>query len=158
MSVLRSRAEAPLRVIERLCAKLFVSAALLLFAHQAVACTCVPATLESRFEGAASVFTAVVKTQEPAGRRGRLRSASFQVTENFKSEPQFERFISQSMDSLCGIDLEIGAEYLFFAPESGEINLCSGVRRTADAEAEIEYLGLHAYRQVHGFGRRTPRE
>lgn len=141
MSVRRSRAEAPLRVIERLCAKLLVSAALLLFAqHQAAACTCVPATLESRFEGAASVFTAVVVTQEPAGERGRLRSASFQITETFKSEPQFDRFVSQSMDSLCGINLEIGTEYLFFAPESGEIGQCSGVRRTADAEAELAAL------------------
>ena len=109
--------------------------------RDAQACSCVPFTLESRYESSANVFTAIVTTEylEPADERTPIRSL-FRVTESFKGGPPFGMFTSHPEDGTCGIDLQEGVEYLFFAPDSGEINYCSGISTTDRARPEIESL------------------
>ena len=105
-----------------------------------MACSCAPRTLEQRYESSPNVFTAFITEEylEPSDGRTPIRSL-FSVTESFKGEPPFATFVTENHTS-CGIDLQEGVEYLFFAPDSGEIGFCSGFSSTEASEPEIAAL------------------
>jgi hypothetical protein len=122
--------------------KLIFAAALLASATDAVACSCGEVTLDRRYQGSANVFLAVVVDEyvEPADERRPVRFA-FRITETFKGKPPFVAFTSLRSDGVsCGIALEVGVEYLFFAPDSGELGLCSGMVKREQAARQIAAL------------------
>jgi hypothetical protein len=130
------------RRMTRSALRLIFTAALIVCAADAVACSCADVTLASRYESSASVFMAVVVDEhvEPADERTPARFA-FSITETFKGRPAFAELASRRSDGVsCGIALRVGVEYLFFAPESGEIGLCSGTVKREGAERQIAAL------------------
>jgi len=96
----------------------------------AFACSCKTPTLESRYAASENVFTALMTggevTDERVGNSPKL-SMYFEVTEIFKGTVPFEHFSGHAGGGTCGISLQIGIEYLFFAPDTGEVGLCSGI-------------------------------
>src|SRR5690606_30500068 len=78
-----------------------------------------------------------------ADERTPVRS-TFRITETFKGAAPFPAFVSHPFDAICGIDLQVGVEYLFFAPDSGELGLCSGTARSEAAQPEITALRAFA--------------
>lgn len=107
----------------------------------ALACTCIPSTLSSRFERSENVFTATVTAQsrQPSA-FGPVFFASFDVSESFKGRQPFRELVSDAATVSCSLHLEVGTEYLFFAPDSGELSGCAGIVRAEDAEREIAAL------------------
>jgi hypothetical protein len=106
---------------------------------------CAGSTLETRYEESANVFMAVIDEEylDPADKRRPVRS-TFTITEKFKGTPPFAAFTtsrrrSDRSDDSCDIALQVGAEYLFFAPDSGAIESCSVFKRD-QAERQIAAL------------------
>ena len=101
-----------------------------LASRSALACTCAVPSLETRYEKSDNVFTALITggevTREHVLDSPKLKT-HFKVTEVFKGAIPFESFNSHVGGASCGISLQVGVEYLVFAPDSGEIGLCSGV-------------------------------
>lgn len=135
--------------IRRLIVGVLLVAATLGFDPQAQACFCMAGSLEHRFETSDNVFTAIVTTRyvEPADERTPIRSL-FRVTESFKGGTPFTALVSHSNEGTCGIDLLEGVEYLFFAPDSGEVSLCSGISTADRARIEIERLRSYVAGEV----------
>ena len=94
------------------------------------ACSCASPSLESRYEGSENVFTALITGGEATGERvgnsPKLKTY-FEATETFKGTIPFEHFSSHANGNSCGISLQVGLEYLIFAPDTGKIGLCSGI-------------------------------
>lgn len=93
----------------------------------------------------ANVFTAVIVGENvvPADERTPVRS-TFRITETFKGRPLFPAFVSNRFDVICGIDLEVSVEYLFFAADSGALGLCSGTVRRDAAQPQLAALRAFA--------------
>lgn len=106
-----------------------------------LACSCGTTTLAQRFSISDHVFTAVVVDEyiEPSDDREPVRSL-FAITESFKEFPQFGALVSHPDGNTCGIDIDVGVEYLFYVPDSGHIGLCSGIRATESAGPELQAL------------------
>lgn len=113
-------------------------------AGNAVACSCAPLTLEARYRMSPHVFTAVTLAQytEPGDLIASERT-TFRVIDTFKGNPVFTALASNPLHQ-CGIHLEVGREYLIFAPDSGHVSLCSGVQSADDAEGKIAALEAFA--------------
>lgn len=96
----------------------------------AMACSCASPSLENRYEGSENVFTALITGGETTGERvgnsSKLRTY-FEVTETFKGTIPFDHFSSHADGNSCGISLQVGVEYLVYAPDTGKIGLCSGI-------------------------------
>ena len=96
----------------------------------ALACSCASQSLENKYEGSENVFTALITggeaTSERVGNSPKLKT-HFEVSETFKGTIPFEHFSSHADGNSCGISLQVGVEYLVFAPDSGKIGLCSGI-------------------------------
>ena len=94
-----------------------------------------------------NVFTAVItgeQTERTADRTTLVRS-SFAVTQAFKGNRPFDALVSYRSDLVsCGTPLEVGAEYLFFVQDSGEVNVCAGARPKEHARPEIAALASFA--------------
>jgi hypothetical protein len=81
------------------------------------------------------------KHTEPEGDGTTLVRSSFAVTRAFKGEQSFDALVSHRNDTVsCGVDLDVGVEYLFFVPNSGEIGVCSEPRRKEAAAPEVAAL------------------
>lgn len=119
----------------------------------ALACSCIPSTLESRYERAPNVFTAIVTSQysEPTDRRSSLRTL-ISITEVFKGQPTFGVLISNPDGNTCGITPQVGTEYLFFAGESGEIGGCSGNRQLSGADLHLDTLRAYSSEEISQIG------
>ncbi len=95
-----------------------------------LACSCARPPLEARYERSENVFTALITggraTSEGVDRSPRLKTY-FEVTETFKGSIPFNHFSSHADSNSCGISLQVGVEYLVFAPDTGKIGLCSGI-------------------------------
>jgi|SRR5688572_19135303 len=125
--------------------RLVWTAPLFFCATDAFACTCADRTLETLYESSPNVFMAVVvgSYTEPADKRKPLRS-TFTITETFKGKPPFAALatpaaVDPSGDD-CGVALEVGSEYLFFVPDSGAVEPCSGTVRRDHAGWAIAAL------------------
>jgi len=121
---------------------------LILCATDAAACVCRDTTLETRYERSPNVFMAVIlgESIEPADRETKVRS-TFSITETFKGTHPFVALASHrpgardgSADDDCWMNLEVGIEYLFFAPDSGAIEPCRGTVRRNQAGWQIAAL------------------
>jgi hypothetical protein len=120
-------------VIDRIIAQSLFVAILLcacLVPELVFACSCASPSLEDKFESSENVFTALITggeaTNERVGNSPKLRTF-FDVTETFKGTVPFEHFSSHSDGNSCGISLQVGVEYLIYAPDTGKIGLCSGI-------------------------------
>ncbi len=109
----------------------------------ALACSCAPSSLENKFQRNDNVFSAIVTggaiTGELVGNSSKLKT-TFYVTESFKGTVPFDHFNSHADGNSCGISLQVGVEHLIFAPNSGDIGLCSGivaVSGVSDAGQEV---------------------
>lgn len=126
-----------------------------------LACSCVEATPEFHFSCANSVFlgkiTSVAKTirsitderkSEPSRIRGR-----FEIQEVFKGNPSRFYYIETENHPLaCGVDLSVGATYVFYTNEIGHTSLCSGsVLVNADDKNTRELLN-----RLRSLSRSTP--
>ena len=104
-----------------------------------LACSCDIPLLESRYEDSENVFIALVTggeaTSERVGNSSKLKTC-FEVTEAFKGTIPFDYFSSHADGNSCGISLQVGVEYLIFAPDTGSIGLCSGLVAVA-GESEL---------------------
>lgn len=110
----------------------------------ALACSCSGGSLEGNYEGRDNVFTAVITggeaTSERVGNSPKLRTF-FEVTETFKGTIPFEHFNSHADGNSCGISLQVGVEYLIFAPDTGNIGLCSGIVAVSTLPEQGEAIG-----------------
>lgn len=115
-----------------------------LASNMAFACSCVRGSLEGTYDRSENVFTALVTGGETTGERvgnsAKLKTF-FTVTETFKGSIPFEYFSSHAGGSSCGISLQVGVEYLIFAPDTGKIGLCSGIVAVSGLPHEGEALG-----------------
>lgn len=110
----------------------------------AFACSCISPTLSSRYEGSDNVFTALITGGEASGERvgNSLEFKTyFEVTETFKGTIPFAHFSSHAGGSSCGISLQVGVEYLIFAPDAGRIGLCSGIVAISGVPQQGEAIG-----------------
>lgn len=124
----------------------------------AFACSCAAGSLEGKYEGSDNVFTAVVTGGEATGERvgnsPKLKTF-FDVTETFKGTIPFEHFSSHADGNSCGISLQVGVEYLVFAPDTGKIGLCSGIAAVSGVPEQGEAIGqkyvaaLRAFKSGH---------
>lgn len=101
-------------------------------------CSCGPSTLEERFESSPVIFRAFLTSinrpdpyqiyeTEKSLRANRHFVATFEVVSVFKGDPgKFQFVFTVNNSGACGVDLELNAEYVFFASEEGWIALCGG--------------------------------
>lgn len=110
----------------------------------AMACSCASPSLEIRYEGSQNVFTARVTggeaTSERVGNSPKLKTY-FEVTETFKGTIPFDHFSSHADGNSCGISLQVGFEYLIFAPDTGKIGLCSGIVAVSGESEQAAAVG-----------------
>ena len=101
----------------------------------ALSCSCGSRSLEQQFDKAAIVFRArLVSTGRPDSNRTRKQPDAedflvgrFEIIEVFKGDPASIEFVySRDNGGACGVPLEKGAEYVFFAAEDGYVALCDG--------------------------------
>lgn len=122
--------------------RILIATAMLVLGHgEAAACSCVHSSLQNRFHRSAHVFTAVIVDEytEPADAQTPIRS-TFALKETFKGRPSFPAFMSHQSDASCGIDLQVGVEYLFFTGDTGEIGSCAGIRPVESIGTHVELL------------------
>ena len=115
------------------------------FAPQlALACSCGGGSLEDKYERSENVFTAVITggeaTDERVGNSPKLKTY-FEATETFKGTIPFEHFSSHAGGSSCGISLQVGVEYLIYAPDTGKIGLCSGIVAVSGVSEQVAAVG-----------------
>ena len=120
---------------------LFLCAVLGFGLQDAMACSCSALTFAKTYELSANVFTAVISGQylEQEDDNTTVARSTFTITETFKGARPFDAFVTYPAGP-CGLWLEAGVEYLFFAPDSGQIGVCSSTRRTEDATPQIAAL------------------
>lgn len=122
--------------------------------HATFACSCASSSLEDMFERSENVFTAVItggiSTSGRVGNSAELKT-SFEVTEAFKGNIPFEYFGSHADGNSCGISLQVGVEYLIFAPNSGAIGLCSGIVAVSDLPEGVESIGAKYVAALRAF-------
>lgn len=110
----------------------------------AMACSCASPSLENRYEQSQNVFTALVTggkaTSERVGNSPKLKTY-FEVTEKFKGTIPFDYFSSHADGNSCGISLQVGVEYLIFAPDTGKIGLCSGIVAVSGESLQAAAVG-----------------
>lgn len=110
----------------------------------ALACSCAGGSLEGKYERSENVFTAVITggeaTNERVGNSPKLKTY-FEATETFKGTIPFEHFSSHADGNSCGISLQVGVEYLIFAPDTGKIGLCSGIVAVSGVSEQGEAIG-----------------
>ena len=118
-----------------------IAAILAVIPKELLACSCGRVSIGDRFALSENVFTAVIVSEyeDPNDDATPLRY-TFEVKETFKGEKSPDVLVSHPFDGTCGIKLEISQEYLIFTPDSGRIGLCSGIRKTADAQSELVVL------------------
>ena len=109
------------------------------------ACSCGILSLEDRYESNDNVFTALITggeetSERVVGTRLKLKTY-FDVTETFKGTIQFNYFSSHADGNACGISLQVGVEYLIFAPDTGEIGLCLGIVPVSRVLPQDEAIG-----------------
>jgi hypothetical protein len=123
-------------------ATLVVFAMLSLGLEDAVACSCLGIPFAQKYEQADNVFTAIVTAEETefAGGITEVRS-SFATTQVFKGRQPFANLVTyRSSVAGCGIGLEVGRQYLFFVPDSGQVGGCYGTKETEVAGPELAAL------------------
>ena len=128
--------------IRRLCnATVFISSLLGFGLQDAMACSCSAATFAKTYELSANVFTAVITGQhlEQEEHNTTVARSTFTVTDTFKGAQPFAEILSYPAGP-CGVWLEADVEYLFFTPDSGQVGVCSGPRKIADAAPQIAAL------------------
>lgn len=130
--------------MKRVCFVKVISIATLgsVFAPTAFACLCGIGYLPNvpeKFEDAAIVFRATVTDVEILTSRIKLkevgwvdrerRVAWFEVIETYKGDPMsVEAVATPTTAPACGIPLNEGDEYIFFADEIGQVTSCGGSR------------------------------
>lgn len=103
-----------------------------------------PPDVPEKFEEAIIVFRATVTEVEilssqtnirDVGRVGRtIRVAWFQVIDSYKGDPEkIEAIATATSTPACGIPLNNGDEYIFFADEIGQVTSCGGSRSKQSA-------------------------
>jgi len=118
---------------------------------RAQACSCAPASLDSRFQAASVVFEGRLIREEVVSRE--QRTLHFLVTRQWKGELHEHQVVQTSRHEIsCGFTGQLSVYYLIFAHrnEAGELStsLCSGNQTADSAEAQ-------AFAQRHG-GAVTP--
>ena len=131
-------------------AKLIVFAVLSLGAPAALACSCSVPGFAARYALTDNVFTAIVTGQRaeredvttPITYSTTITYSNFTITRAFKGDRPFETLVTRRSDivGFCGVDLDAGAEYLFFVQNSGEIGVCGNPARRDQAGPEIAAL------------------
>lgn len=110
----------------------------------AIACSCAGGSLEGNYTRSENVFSAVITggraTKERVGNSPQLQT-TFEVTETFKGTIPFDYFSSHADGNSCGISLQVGVEYLIFAPDTGKIGLCSGIVPISETSQQKEAIG-----------------
>jgi len=112
-------------------------------AHRARACQCVEVSPEAASSRAAAVFEGqVISIGEANEGPSRI---TFNVVRTWKGADA-ERVVvaAHPMQSLCGVDFEVGRSYLVYAVEQeGALTtgLCERTRRIEDAEEDLLFLG-----------------
>ncbi len=128
--------------------------ALCLLSGDAKACSCAQPGLESKFASSDNVFTAIITGGEVIDQYERGRSplkTLFNVTERFKGHVPFKHFRSHADSNTCGISLQVGVEYLIFAPNSGKIGLCSGIMEVSDRKKPDGKKGIRYVSALRAF-------
>ena len=122
-------------------AALFLCAVLGFGLQDALACSCSASTFANTYELSANVFTAVITGQylEQQDDNTTVARSTFTTTVTFKGAQPFAEVLTDPAGP-CGLWLETGVAYLFFAPDSGQIGACSATRKTEDAKPEIAAL------------------
>ncbi len=120
----------------------------------ALACSCAGGSLEGRYEVSENVFTAVITggeaTNEQVGNSSKLKTY-FEATETFKGTVPFDQFSSHADGNSCGLSLQIGVEYLIFAPDTGSIGLCSGIVAVSGVSEQVAAVGSKYVEALRAF-------
>ena len=96
----------------------------------ALACSCVPRTVEENFNNAATIFVGrILSAQEIRGDESELSAVAgtFRIIETIKGNPERLAVVETGFGGGdCGVPLLVGQSYVFFADPNGRINICNG--------------------------------
>lgn len=98
---------------------------LLATSSTSLACSCAGLPLDKRYELSENIFIATIT-------EGQVNSdyrvfVGFIVNERFKGDIPFDTLRTHLGGASCGTSFRVGVKYLIFAPDSGEVGLCSGL-------------------------------
>lgn len=120
----------------------------------AYACSCNSPLLQVLYERSANVFAARVTggetTGELQGNSPKIRMF-FTETERFKGTVPFDHLSSHAEGGTCGLSLQIGVEYLVFAPDTGRIGLCTGIMPISGSTNPSQDLGSRYVAALRAF-------
>ena len=127
---------------------LVIALAAVIFGPQDVfACSCTGLSFAKRYELSANVFTAVITSErtERISDHSTLVRHAFTVSRAFKGQQSFSALVTERSDIVsCGTPLRVGAEYLFFMRDSGQVGVCPGQLPKESAGPEIAALEAFA--------------
>ena len=101
-------------------AAVLACAAVLIAPMPAWACSCAPVTTRDALDGADAVFRGTVSERDRVGRGADARiELRFDVSRVFKGRVFSEQVVGTATDSAaCGIEAEVGSQWVIFAKES----------------------------------------
>ena len=127
---------------------LVIGLAAVIFGPQDVfACSCAALSFAKTYELSTNVFTAVITSErtERISDYSTLVRHAFTVTGAFKGHQSFSALVTEGSDIVsCGTPLKVGAEYLFFMRDSGQVGVCPGPLPKESAGPEIAALEAFA--------------
>ncbi|OMF37045.1 hypothetical protein BK133_07500 [Paenibacillus sp. FSL H8-0548] len=115
---------------------MIVSVLSVLHSNKAFACSCMDASVESRFQDSSVIFTGALVSKDTEG------GNTFKVDKLWKGKLS-EGYVFSGFFGMCGTEFELGSEYLVYTynHEGNEkTGLCSGNKLISEASADIEAL------------------
>jgi len=132
--------------------KLFLMLIVVLVSNQAMACKCVPKSIEEQIKGADSIFSGIVTSYES---KNGMIYFTFKVTKTWKGNSSTTNVISTDM-SFCGFNFELNTEYVVFALH-GATRLCRGNEKISETKITtiLNYRLDNEYRNSLGTSIKT---
>ncbi len=139
--------------------QLFVLITILVGCDSALACSCVDTTTTESYSQASKVFRARIESVDivtipehledvgwlwsttRSNPKNRVVQARFELLETYKGSPQLlDAVYTHLHGSACGLGIDDGSEYVFFADAEGTVNHCDGSTRVSAFNKESKEL------------------